>query len=437
MVKRFESFYELLDYQNKDNIAFTYFDNEIKNITYKELLEKINNYKLPEEDVIGIFCDNSIESIIAIFSLASKKQIVLLNPNENINTLGLLIKATNIKKLIGENNLVSKLEGSLDKEYKCNTKDILFFTSGTTHKSKAVILDEARLTSASYNGGALLPLTDKDKMISVLPLSHVFGFVCSMLWPLSFGASVCLSRGSKALIYDFDLFKPTVTTLVPEMAKFLAKNKIFNKELKLVLIGAGDCDNKLIEDIKAMGIRVSFGYGLTETSSGIALSVDSDDPKGMKICPDYKVTIAPDGEIIVTSSYTLMKGYYDDYDSTDEILYGNHLLTGDLGKIVDDKLYIIGRKKEVISLPDGTKIFLPEYEANLRKYIGLDSDFLVMKLFTGALGLFIAHPKNVEKKIDEFNKEYPKCQRISQILYLDAIPKTQIGKVQRYKVEER
>ena len=95
---------------------------------------------------------------------------------------------------------------------------------------------------------------------------------------------------------DFDEFRPTVASLVPEMAAFLAVRKLFNPELSLVLIGAGDCSDTVLSAVRSSGIRVCFGYGLTETSSGIALSI-GEDPRAMTVCPDYKVEIEPDGEI--------------------------------------------------------------------------------------------------------------------------------------------
>ena len=75
-------------------------------------------------------------------------------------------------------------------------------------------------------------------------------------------------------------YQPTVATLVPQMAGFLAMRNLLNPELRLILIGAGECSDVIINGVKAKGIRVSFGYGLSETSSGVALSL-GDDPRAM------------------------------------------------------------------------------------------------------------------------------------------------------------
>ena len=434
MVRRFVSFREMLAAQDRGNAAFGYFEGDTrKQMTYGEVLDRIGAYPLPDEDVIGVFCDNSIKSVITIFALAWKKQLVLLNPADEPRILDAEIKAAHVSKLIGQGpedyEAPALVPGNV-----C-TADILFFTSGTRSQNKAVVLDEQRLCSAAFNGGSLLPLTDDTGLLSVLPHSHVFGFVCSLLWPLSFGAKVLLGRGLKRIFMDFSEYRPTAVCLVPEMAAFLSSRKLFNPELKLILIGAGPCSDRTLEAIRSMGIRVSYGYGLTETSSGIALSL-GEDPRAMTVCPDYQAGIEPDGEISVICDTTLMKGYYEDEAATREVLHGNKLLTGDLGRLEDGKLFITGRKKEILVLSDGTKVFLPEYEGRLRGILGPDSDFAVIQLKSGALALAVAKPEKAEGAVDFFNAGYPRGQRISKIIYVDELPKTSTGKIRRYEISD-
>lgn len=422
----------MLAAQNRGNIAFGYFEGDTrKQLTYGEVLEKIDAYPVPEEDVIGVFCDNSILSLVTIFALAGKKQLVLLNPADEPRILDTEIKAAHVSRLIGQGpedlEIPRLVPGNV------GTADILFFTSGTTAQNKAVVLDQQRLCSAAFNGGSLLPLTEDVNLLSVLPHSHVFGFVCSLLWPLSFGAKVSLGRGLKRIFMDFSEYRPQAVCLVPEMAAFLASRKLFNPELKLILIGAGPCSDQVLGMIREMGIRVSYGYGLTESSSGIALSLGND-PRAMTVCPDYAVSIEPDGEISVVCDTTLMKGYYEDEEATREVLLGNKLFTGDLGRLENGKLFITGRKKEILVLSDGTKVFLPEYEGRLKGILGPDSDFAVIQLKSGALALAVAKPEKAEGAVDFFNAGYPRGQRISKIIYVDELPKTATGKIRRYEV---
>ena len=65
---------------------------------------------------------------------------------------------------------------------------------------------------------------------------------------------------------------------------FLLKHDLLNPELRLVLVGAGGCPPELLEGVTQKGIRVSFGYGLTETSSGVALSLGKDPMAMIVLC---------------------------------------------------------------------------------------------------------------------------------------------------------
>ena len=206
-MKRFSSFVDLLSTQNPSAFAFEYLDNEeLKKITFKELVNKISTFELPKENVIGLFLDNNIDSLVAFFAMAGRKQIIILDPNDKDELLIKKIKRTHINRLMGECEIKDELNEYLEKENLINDRNILFFTSGTTSESKAVVLTEKSLCSATYNGGSLLPLTEKDKLLSVLPYSHVFGMVCSLLWPLSFGATICLGNGIRKIFTDFALY---------------------------------------------------------------------------------------------------------------------------------------------------------------------------------------------------------------------------------------
>ncbi|MCR5740863.1 MAG: acyl--CoA ligase [Gammaproteobacteria bacterium] len=435
-MKRYKSFLELLKDQDENSYALSFFEGStIKSITYKELIDLVLKYELPKENVIGVFAKTDLDTIVSIFALASKKQLVLLNPDDDLDILRNQVIKTNVSKLIGDDELENELKDSLVIDESVDSKDILFFTSGTTSSSRAVILDEERLCNATYNGGYCLPLKSDDNLLSVLPLSHVYGFVCSLLWPLSFGATVSLTRGLNYIFLDFNEFGPTVTTLVPQIAGFLAMKNLFNPELKLILIGAGDCSDQILALIKSLGIRVSFGYGLTEASSGIALSI-GDDPKAMTICPDYKVEIMPDKEIVVESNTTLMKGYYKDDEYTKEYLDGNKLKTGDLGSIIDGKLHIVGRKKDILVLNDGTKIFVPEYEANIAKLIGPTADFTIIQDKNGRIVLYIYSQASVDEAINGFNSKLSRGMRISRVVYAkEKLPRTKTNKVKKYLIE--
>ena len=440
--KRYATFLDMLLDQRQDSPALVYDFNGTKlSLTYGELVSKINAYPVKESGIAGIFMDGSLSSVLAVFAYASKRrQIVLLSPLEDPSSLEEKIKAADVNFLLGQKELADSLGDVLAKEEVPQDGKILFFTSGTTSSNKAVCLSEESLCASAYNGASLLPLTPDDILYSCLPFNHVFGFVCSLLWGLSCGACVALSRGMQQMFTDFAYFKPTAVSLVPQMAGFFASRHLFNPELKLVLIGAGDCPDSVLKMINDQGIRVCFGYGLTETSSGVALSIGKD-PRAMSICPDVHALIAPDGEILLNCPSCMMSGYYKDQASTDEVLHDGYLSTGDLGYFDEQKLlHIQGRKKDILVLDDGTKIYCPEYEGKLAAVLGADKDFAIAKNDKGQVVLAFGKAtlqENYSSVVTAFNENLPYSNRIAVVLYFPSpLPRTQTGKIKRWALQK-
>lgn len=440
--KRYSSFLEMLADQKEDSPAFVFEKNGVKTyLTYGEFLQQILAFPIKETGTAGIFMDGSLESILAVFAYArQKRQIVLLSPLEESSSLKDKIKEADVNFLYGPKELGAELQEALAREVAPQDGKILFFTSGTTNSNKAVCLSEESLCSSAYNGAYLLPLAPEDVLYSCLPFNHVFGFVCSLLWGLSCGSCVALSRGMGKIFEDFSYFKPTAVSLVPQMAAFLASRRLFNPELKLVLIGAGDCSDSVLEAIKALGIRVCFGYGLTETSSGVALSIGKD-PRAMSLCPDVRLFLAEDGEICLSCPSCLMSGYYKNEEATKEVVRDGYLMTGDLG-FLDEKglLHIKGRKKDILVLGDGTKIYCPEFESKLASVLGSDKDFAIAKNAKGQIVLAVGRATlqdNYSSLVASFNESLPYSNRIAVVLYFPApLPRTQTGKIKRWVLEK-
>ena len=312
----------------------------------------------------GIIVDGSYASVIEIFAAnAAGLTVVMMEPLADPALMKKRLAATDVNRLWTWGG-VEEISSSPVRGKK---NRILFFTSGTTESARAVILTGDSLLASAYNGTADLPLTTGDTLLCMLPLFHVFGFVCGLLWGLVNGACVALGRGERHMMDDLTFFHPTTVSLVPVLFEFLLKRNLFNRELRTILIGAGGCPKESIEMAQHKGIRVCFGYGLTETSSGVAISVGGD-PYAMKVCVEDRVTITEEGEILVESPACMMEGYYRNPEATNAVLKDGVLHTGDIGFIDSGgKLHITGRIKDILVLPDGTKIFLPEYEAILAR----------------------------------------------------------------------
>ncbi len=397
---------------------------------------------LPRSFSTGFFLNEPSPEILASFFAAVRtgRRIVLMDANAPEEVLRAQILETGIDLLLGDEDLAEELSDALSAPKEENADGgILFYTSGTTSRQKAVVLTEKSLLASAYNGGALLPLTPSDNLLCVLPLNHVFGFVCGLLWGLSCGAFVSLGRGPRHYADDCAFFRPTAVSVVPLLLGFFLQHGLLNEELRLVLIGAGDCPAPMISAAKALGLRVSFGYGLTETSSGVALSLEND-PYAMTICPDDRITLSEDGEILIEAPTCVMKGYFGRPEETAEVLRDGVLHTGDLGRFdAQGLLHITGRKKEILVLQDGTKIYLPEYEQDLGQ--ALPGRDLAVFLFGGNPVLLIrGEPSEKEelfRKIRGVISARPRGQQIKDIFFsAKPLPRTAAGKLRRWELNK-
>ncbi|MBR0207760.1 MAG: acyl--CoA ligase [Oscillospiraceae bacterium] len=441
---RFDSFEHLLSHFAETSPEAPALRYEKETLSFSQLLarirERADELKKEGKTCMGLLCDGSLDNVVEIFAAnLAGLQLVLLDASLEAEVLKTLIRYTDIDVLWGDEDLKEELELSLMAGVKDGRGKILFFTSGTTERSKAVVLTDHSLCQSAWNGSAKLPLQERDTLLCLLPLGHVFGFVCGLLWGLSCGSCVALGRGQRHYMDDCDFYRPTAVSVVPMLLGFLVKMRCINPELRLVLVGAGDCPPALLQAAGAMGLRVSFGYGLTETSSGVAISVRGD-PYAMEICPDDTITIAEDGEILIEAPTCMMQGYYKRPDATRAVLQNGVFHTGDLGAFDENGLlHITGRKKDMLVLPDGTKIFLPEYESAIMRTLSHTELAVTLRgerpilVFSGE-----GDAKALGEKLRDLMRTLPRGQQITDILITDEpLPRTATGKIKRWELQQK
>ena len=417
--------------------------------TYRELYEavcrKAEEYRASEKTCLGVLADGSADCVIALFGAAKAGlQLVMLDASLPDEAYPPLLSYTDTDILWGDPDLCEELAPHLGSGTPDGAGKVLFFTSGTTSRSKAVELTQHSLCQSAWNGSSLLPLSETDTLLCLLPLGHVFGFVCGLLWGLSCGAAVALGRGPRHYADDCLYYRPTAISVVPLLLGFLLKAKALDPELKLILIGAGDCPAPILHAAKMTGARVSFGYGLTETSSGVALSL-GDDPYAMTVCPDDTVTLAEDGEILISVPTCVMQGYYKRPDDTAAVLKEGVLSTGDLGRFDENGLLrVTGRKKDILVLSDGTKLYLPEYELQLSQALGRTELAVMLKEGRPVLVCELLPSDDrdpavrrsaVLKALSPLMKTLPRGRQITDVVFTASpLPRTATGKIKRYEL---
>ncbi|OYT17091.1 MAG: long-chain fatty acid--CoA ligase [Bacteroidetes bacterium 4572_77] len=319
----------------------------------------------------------------------------------------------------------SKLKKDLQKiRNEISEDDMLtmIYTSGTTGLSKGVMLSHKNLISNVQATIPILPVESEDKMISFLPLCHVFERMVNYLVQYK-GCSVYYAESIEAVGDNIREIKPQGFASVPRVLekvydKIILKGKeltglkkslffwavdlankyeldgsngawydfqlkiaqklIFSKwkealggNIKVVISGGAALQPRLARVFNAAGIPLMEGYGLTETSPVIA--VNQAHYPYMKfgtvgpILSNVEVKIAEDGEILMKGPSQMM-GYYRDPEKTAEAINEEGWFhTGDIGEIQEHNiLKITDRKKEIFKLSTG-KYIAPQLIENIFK----------------------------------------------------------------------
>lgn len=416
---------------------------------YRLVSKKKKEYQASKIGSIAIIHSSSFETLVSMLgaSLAGVRSAPI-SPFFPNSALKAMIKASCSETLEadeedfddGELLELRKALSPHEKAKKNQEGNFIYFTSGTSSFSKAVELSSRSFLDACYNGQRMLRCSKKDTILSLLPIEHVFGFVCSILWPLVYGANVVFSEGLAKAKEELSTYDPTILPLVPSLTKFLLSHDFINPGCKTILIGAGPINASDMASIEQKGIRLAFGYGLTETASGVAISVGGEDPLAMDFCPDDSFRIEKDGTVSIKCPY-LMEGYFHNEEATRKVITPDgYLKTNDLAFIDKNKrLHILGRKDDIAILSNGTKIDCAEAEAGLLHPLP-NLDFALTSK-EGEMSFFF-FPKNpgdkeaAEKAISDYNRHVSPARRIAGIYEsLGPLPRTKTGKIQRYLLE--
>ena len=133
---------------------------------YARVRARAEELKAEGKSCLGLLCDGSLDNVIEIFAgnLAGL-QLVLLDASLDAEILKTLIRYTDVDTLWGDEDLKEELELSLMAGVKDGKGKILFFTSGTTERSKAVVLTDHSLCQSAWNGSEKLPLREEDTLL--------------------------------------------------------------------------------------------------------------------------------------------------------------------------------------------------------------------------------------------------------------------------------
>lgn len=245
-----------------------------------------------------------------------------------------------------------------------DTPAAIFFTGGTTGKSKGALLSHGALMRGAFNGIFAPGEAIRQRYLALIPFSHVFGVVRNLLTCFYTGSLLYTLEDMRTVVAVLPKAQPTLLVLVPALADMLAGLakmrgvEALGGRLRVVIAGGAPVPEGVIFRYQELGVIVCPGYGMTETANLVSGNGDPYDyptSVGMPY-PEQQVRIE-NGEILVKGDH-LMLGYYNDPDETKAIFTEDGWLrTGDLGRIDENGLlYITGRSKNIIVLPNGENV---------------------------------------------------------------------------------
>lgn len=247
----------------------------------------------------------------------------------------------------------------------------IFFTGGTTGKPKGVILNHGAIMRGSFNGTYRPGTMFGQTVVAVLPFTHVFGLIFSMLSALYTGSHVAVCGNMSLVFREMMRARPTTMIAVPGLAEIMltiAKGKgaaALGGNLKTIICGAAPVPQRLHDEFLPFGVEVLAGYGMTETANLVSGNLSMEEHPGSvgHQYPEQEMRIV-DGELQVKGDM-LFDGYWKDEAATKAAFTEDGWLrTGDLARVEPDGfLFIVGRIKNLIILDNGENVSPEEVEA--------------------------------------------------------------------------
>jgi len=339
----------------------------------------------------------------------------------------------------------------------------IIYTSGTTGSSKGVMLSHKNICFVAENAQCVRVVHEKDRFLSILPMSHTYENTLGFVMPLTKGTCVYYlgkQPTPSVLLPALLEVKPTMMFAVPLIIEKIYRNKIlpaftkkwpvrqlykvpfirkklnqiagkklietFGGEINFFGIGGAKLDKKVEQFLIEAKFPYSIGYGLTETApllagmkvfesrlqstgpaiTGVELKINNPDPQ------------TGEGEIWARGA-NVMKGYYKEPEITAEVITPEGWFkTGDLGTFgKDGYLYIRGRLKNIIIGASGENIYPEEIESVINNY-----PYVLESLVVHKKGRLVAlvhfNMEELQSKYDELIEKgsYQAEQKLNEVL---------------------
>jgi len=339
---------------------------------------------------------------------------------------------------------------------------LLVYTSGTTGHPKGAVLRQSALLWNGFNSIHAHDLGQSDHVLSPLPMFHVGGLNNQTLPALLAGATVTLQQRFEPgqWLADVAARKPTVSLLVPAAMQAVISHPAWHdtdlSSLKMINTGSMVVPESMIRAFHARGVPVGQIYGCTETAP-IATVLLREDAMAMvgsagKPAPHCEVKVAVGeagdeappgivGEIWVRGP-NVMRGYWNNPKADAAAFYDGWFRTGDLARRDHNGFFwIAGRSKDVI-ISGGENIFPAELENVLADCPGVAESAVIgvedAKWGEAACACIVRSPGSKIGESDVlalFKDRLARYKHPRRIVFVDALPKNALGKVQKHELK--
>lgn len=335
---------------------------------------------LPLDDICELI-DRSDATIFVADEVRADLLAVVKERCPKIEHVISLSQEINTENMLSFWQLIHENDGACGYEPQPDQLATIMFTSGTTGKSKGVMLTHRNLAE---NATCLdMKFPERSVLLSVLPIHHAYCLSMDILKGLSCGSIICINDSLIRMVKNIKLFEPTIILMVPLMietvakkledvaglAPKLVKKAVFGDQLQYICSGGAYLPPAMLDIFKKFDVKILQGYGMTECAPVISTTVSWNIKKGSvgQLVPNCEAKVV-DEELWVRGS-SVMQGYYQMPEETAETLVDGWLRTGDLGYVDEEGfVYLTGRKKNLIITKNGENVSPEELENKIGEH---------------------------------------------------------------------
>ncbi|HBR02379.1 MAG TPA: AMP-dependent synthetase, partial [Ruminiclostridium sp.] len=265
---------------------------------------------LERSDACAILCSGNYLDVLAPIKadLPNLKKIICFDLDQSQGEVLALNKLMEHGKNLVEQGKSLFVDAPIDNE----AMNMLIFTSGTTEQSKGVMLSHKNIASDIMAVSSLLYADNNDRFMSILPLHHTYECTAGFLTMVYLGVTICFCEGLRHITRNLQEYKPSIIMSVPlilenvytKVIKKAKKEKRYGRvklglfaagtlmklridirrrlfkevldnlggNLRLVISGAAALNPKVVKALRAMGLNIMQGYGLTECSPIVSVN---------------------------------------------------------------------------------------------------------------------------------------------------------------------